>query len=301
MSRKTVLKALRYLAVSVLSIVVTAFAIVYGVSSYRLHRKHAVQARQISIPTDLATIERGRHLATTRGCVDCHGKDFGGHKVIDDPMAGEVHGPNLTRGSGGLPVNYGDADFLRAIRHGVAADGRPLVLMPSHEYATMSDEDVAATIAYLKTVPAVNRTRGPVSLGPVVRLLMVLGQFKIAVEEIEHTAVQPASVTPAISVEYGKYLAAGCTGCHGPNMSGGRIAGAPPDWPSAANLTPHQSARISQWTEAQFVHALRTQERPDGSKLSSVMPVAFGQMTDLELKALWAYVSSLPAVQTGMH
>lgn len=299
MSRKTVLKVLRNFVIGVLSIVVAVVAIVYGVSSYRLSRKHVVQVRQFPIPNTAAVIERGRHIATTRGCSDCHGKDYAGNKVIDDPMAGEFHGPNLTRGVGGLPASYGDEDFVRAIRHGVAPDGRALALMPSHEYTTLSDEDLGATIAYLKSVPAVDRPRGPVSPGPVIRLMMVLGEVKLAAEEIDHSALQAASVTPAITVDYGKYLASSCIGCHGSNMSGGKIAGAPPDWPSAANLTPHASSRIGQWNETQFIQALRTRQRPDGSMLSPIMPDGFAVMTDLELKALWAYISTLPQVATG--
>jgi mono/diheme cytochrome c family protein len=297
MSRKSILKALRYFFAGLLLVIVATVGIVYGASSYRLGRKHAVNVRQISIATDAATIERGRHMVTTRGCMDCHGPDLAGAKVIDDPMAGKIHGANLTRGAGGLPSDYNDVDFLRAIRHGVTREGRPLVLMPSQEYTTLSDEDVSAMIAYLKTVPAVDRPRGPVSPGPIVRMLMVLGQVKLATEEIDHDAIQAAAITPAISAEYGKYLSASCIGCHGPNLSGGKIPGAPPDWPSAANLTPHESTSIRNWTETQFVEVMRTQQRPDGSKLSPVMPAAFGLMTDVELKALWAYIHTIPSAE----
>lgn len=301
MSRKSIFKALRYFAVGLVSFLLVVAAVVYGVSSYRLHRKHTVHATAITIPTTDAAIERGRHIVTTRACSDCHGKDFAGQKVIDDPLAGVFHGANLTRGAGGLPGDFSDLDYVRAIRHGVARDGRPLVLMPSNEYAILSDEDLGAVIAYLKTVPAVDRPRGPVSPGPIVRLFLVLGQIKLGAEEINHNAAHVASITPAISVEYGKYLASSCIGCHGPNMSGGKIAGAPPDWPDAANLTPHTSARIGQWTEAQFLSVLRSRQRPDGTTLNPVMPTAFAQMTDVELKALWTYVSSLPAVATGVR
>ena len=161
MSSKTVLKTLRYLFAGVLLILVTAVGVVYGGSSYRLNRKHPVNVRQIPIPTDAASIERGHHIAKTRGCMDCHGPDLGGAEVIDDPMAGHIHGPNLTHGAGGVPADYSDIDYLRALRHGVARDGRPLVLMPSHEYTTMSDEDTSSLIAYLKTVSAVDRPRVP--------------------------------------------------------------------------------------------------------------------------------------------
>jgi cytochrome c553 len=301
MSRKTVFKALRYFVGGILVLILGVAAVVYGVSSYKLNRKQSVHARVIAIPDTAAAIERGRHLATTRGCTDCHGSDLAGNQVINDPMVGKLHGSNLTRGAGGLPTDFSDSDFVRAIRHGVARDGRPLVLMPSAEYATMTDEDVGTLIAYLKSVPAVDRPRGPVSPGPVLRLLMVLDKFKLAAAEIDHTATQMASITPAVSFEYGKYLASSCVGCHGENLSGGKIPGAPPDWPSASNLTPHGTAQIARWNETQFIEALRTRKRPDGSMINPVMPNAFSQMTDLELKALWAYISALPPVTMGMR
>ena len=147
--------------------------------------------------------------------------------------------------------------------------------MPSHEYTTMADEDLAAMIAYLKTVPAVDKARGAVAPGPLIRALMLAGQVELAADEIDHAAPRMASITPAISVEYGAYLAAGCTGCHGANLSGGKIPGTPPDWPAAANLTPHETAGSSKWTKTQFVEVLRTGQRPDGSKINPIMPANF--------------------------
>jgi cytochrome c553 len=98
-------------------------------------------------------------------------------------------------------------------------------------------------------------------------------------------------------VDYGHYLAASCTGCHGSNLSGGRIDIGPPDWPPARNLTP--AGDIARWTEADFFQALRSHTRPDGTKLSPVMPAAFGQMNDTELTALWSYLRTLPPVPPG--
>ena len=114
-------------------------------------------------------------------------------------------------------------------------------------------------------------------------------------------AVGPEFVTPAITVEYGHYLAAGCTGCHGANFSGGKIDIDPPDWPQAANLTPYEPDGFVRWTEADFIAALRTQKKPDGVALSPVMPKVFGAMNDTELKAIWMYLRTLPPVATGQR
>ena len=71
----------------------------------------------------------------------------------------------------------------------------------------------------------------------------------------------------------------------------------PPDWPPARNLT--SAGDLAQWSEADFIRVLQTGTRPDGTKLNPVMPLAFGKMTDLEHKALWAFLKSLPPVPTG--
>jgi len=296
--RKT-LKTLAYCVAGLVALLLVAVTFIYALSSRRLARRQQIQVASVAIPTSAAAIERGRHIVTTRACGDCHGADFGGHKVIDDPLAGELHGPNITRGVGGLPTDFSDSDYVRSIRHGLSRDGRSYILMPSIEYADISDEDLGAVIAYLKSLPAVNRARGPVSPGPLVRLLILTGEIKLAAEHIDHAASRAPAVAVTTSVEYGKYLASSCMGCHGPNLSGGKIPGTPPDWPAAANLTSHQSSRLTQWSEEQFIQTVRTRQRPDGSALSPIMPAAFAQLTDVELKALWIYIKSLPAAPTG--
>lgn len=301
MSGKKFVRILGSTAASLAALLIVTAGAVYAVSNHKLHRRLAIEVATVPVPADAVAIERGRHIAVTRGCTDCHGPDLGGHVVVENGAIGIIAAPNLTRGAGGLPASFTDLDFVRAIRHGLSPAGRPLVLMPSAEYTAMSDEDLGATIAYLKSVPPVDRPRGPVAPGPLARVLITLGKIKFAADEIDHAASRPASIVAAVNPEYGRYLAAGCTGCHGNKFSGGRIAGAPPDWPSAANLTPHPSSRLSQWTEEQFMQVLRTRQRPDGTKLHPVMPAAYAQMTDVELKALWSYIHQLPALESGMH
>jgi mono/diheme cytochrome c family protein len=280
-------------------LLVVLVGVVYGASSVKLHRNYQVAVRTVAIPAGEAAIVRGRHLAATRGCMECHGKDLGGNKVIDDPAVGRLYGPNLTRGRGGLPPEFADEDWLRAIRHGIAKDGHPLVLMPSLEFQHFSDDDIGNLIAYLKSVTPVDRARVPILVGPVARAMMVAGEIKLAAEHIDHVGLRPATVVPGVTVEYGHYLAVGCVGCHGENLSGGKIPGGAPDWPASRNLTPRGD--LATWNEADFFQTLRTGTRPNGTKLSPVMPIAFGQMDDAELKALWLYLKSLPPAETGKH
>lgn len=294
---KRFLKFLGYFLSAVVLLVVVAAASVYTLSARKLGRSYAVNVAPVAVPSDAASVQRGRHIAETRGCIDCHGKDFGGAKVIDDPAVGLMWGSNLTAGRGSRTAGFTDDDWVRAIRHGVAKEGRGLVLMPSLEYSHFSDADLGALIAYLKTVPKVDRDSVPVTVGPVARALMLAGEIKIAAEHIDHAGLRPPVVTPGITVDYGRYLAVGCTGCHGEQFAGGRIPGAPPDWPASRNLTP--SGDLARWSEADFLKVLETGVRPDGKQLNPVMPIAFGKMTDVEKKALWTYLRTLPPAATS--
>ena len=136
------LKVLLALAIVVVAIGAVVAGAVYFVTEDWLDETYQVAVPTIEIPADPDAIFEGRRLATTRGCVDCHGPDLGGNIVVDDPMVGLISGSNLT--SGGVAARYDDAAWQRAIRHGIGFDGRPLFLMPSHEYYPMSDADLGA-------------------------------------------------------------------------------------------------------------------------------------------------------------
>lgn len=277
-----------------LGVVLLAAAAVYGASSARLRRTMSFASAAVAVPTDAASVERGRHIvAAISKCGDCHGDDLGGKVFIDDPAFGHVVAPNLTRGRGGVGGTSSDADWERAIRHGVARNGRPLLIMPSRALTHLSDEDVGAIIAYVKTVPPVERELSATTVGPVARALIVTGRASLLdAERIDHAARAPASVKADTTAEYGMYLArvGGCTYCHGPSLSGGPPP--EPGAPMASNLTP---ASLGGWTEANFLSALRTGKRPDGSALRAPMPWrSSGKMTDAEIKALWMYLRSVP-------
>jgi mono/diheme cytochrome c family protein len=279
---------------------VLAVGTAYARSARRLHRTHSVALTiPRAIPTDREAVERGAHLATITNCVLCHGADLGGAVYSDDALLGTIAGPNLTRGRGGLGTTFTDADWVRAIRHGVRRDGTSLVVMPSEVYVRLSEPDLAAIIAYLERLPPVDRVVPPTRFGPLGRALLAAGKLNILVAEKTPTLPLAPGVPPGPTAVYGRYLAdvTGCHGCHGFGLSGGRVAG-PPGLPPAANLTPAGS--MSSWTEADFVRALRQGRRPDGSAINEFMPWrSFAHMTDGELRALWLYLRSAPPKPFG--
>ncbi len=275
---------------------------VYFISERRVARRYALADESIPIPTDSISIARGQHLAhAIAKCTDCHKPTLAGQIFVDDPALGRFVPMNLTRGKGGLGATLKDADWVRAIRHGVGHDGRPLRLMPSVEYNNLSVEDVGAIIAYAKSVPPVDNELPGNTLGPVGRVLLVTNKMPLfAAEHIDHSA-RAVALAPAIgpTVEYGGYLAhtAGCAGCHNPSFSGGPIDVGPPSWPPAANLTP---AGMKGYDEASFMTALRTGVRPGGTKIKDPMPIAWTKdMTDDEIRAVWAYLKTVPSREFG--
>ncbi|MCC6927599.1 MAG: c-type cytochrome [Gemmatimonadaceae bacterium] len=281
-------------AVVVLALLGTASA--YGVSNRRGHRTYDVPEHALTVVADSQAIERGRHLATIRGCNECHAADMGGKVMIDDKAMGRLVTANLTNArSAGI---LSDRDWERAVRHGIRADSTPLNFMPSHEFTAFSDEDLAAIVAWTRSLPSVTRLFPPTRIGPLGRALHAAGALVLyPAERIDHGAPHPVRVVPTPDVSYGKYMAAGCMGCHGENYAGGKIAGAPPDWPAAGNLTP---TGLASYSEATFRAALRTGKRPDGTTLRPPMDVRItGELTDVEVKALWAFFQSLPPRETG--
>lgn len=283
--------------VALLAVAMTA---VYAITDNKFDTTYSVDVKPVVIPSDSASIEKGRHIAVTRSCNECHGREFQGNTVIDGPFfVGYLYAPNLTSGKGGVGGKRKDIDWVKAIRHGVSVENKTLVVMPSDEYYYMSDEDLGCLIAYLKSLPPVDNEVPETTIGPLFRTLYLKGDIAMAAERIKHTAPRPTAPSAGVSPEYGKYLAYSCIGCHGEGYGGGVIPGAPPDWKPAANISP--GGAIAKWSEQDFIRTLRTGTTPDGRVLDSkIMPWPnIGQMTDTELKALLSYLRSLPAKPTG--
>jgi len=294
---KRLLKWLGTIVVGIVGIIVLASVVLFVLSERRVNETFDdLPEVSLVVPSDSATIARGMHIATIRGCVDCHSADLGGKLFLDEPPIGRIYSSNLTSGRGGVGATYQIADWDHAIRHGVDPTGRPLWVMPSVEYSILSDEDVAAVIAYLRSLPPVDREKGTARLGPLGRTLLVLGKIPLLnAEKIDHRGPRPAAPPEGPTAEYGAYLAASCVGCHGSTFRGGPIPGMPPSFPHAANITPDPTAGIGSWTEGDFFHALREGRRPDGTSIKVEMPWALtARMTDDEIRAIWAYLRTVP-------
>lgn len=295
------MRLLKTIGLVLLAVIVLCVAGVYGFSSYRMNQKIVVNDPAPPIPTDSATLARGEYMVRAIvKCAECHGQDLGGQLFFDGGPLGTFHTPNLTKGSGGVGSVLSDADFVTAIRHGVGPGGYKLKFMPSSDWVKLSDDDVAAVVAYVRSVPNVDRATQPSSVGPLGRALYIAGQLPLFESEmIDHANVTRTNPVAGVTAAYGEYLAniGGCTGCHGPTLSGGKIPGTPPDLKPAANLTPEG---IGHYKEADFFRALREGKRPNGTAIDPFMPVnATKLMTDDDIRAVYAYLKTVPAKPFG--
>lgn len=235
---------------------------------------------------DADAIARGRHLAlAVLACNECHGDDLAGEVILDAPLFARVVGPNLT--PAGPLAGYTAADWERAVRHGIDRGGRPLVLMPSDAWASLSSSDLAALIAYLDTLEPIARELPDTRMGPFGLLAIGAGRFPLTARDIDHAAVGVDAPEPAPTAAYGRYIAevSGCRSCHGADFDGRSFG---PGQPSAPPITPEA---LEGWSADELARAVREGIGRDGRQLDPLMPVAsFAGMTDLEMKALSAFL-----------
>lgn len=290
-------KLLKFLGCAVGLLLVIA-AVFYGYAHYKteqaLAKRYEVKDTPLVLANDAATLAYGARLYIAKGCADCHGDKAQGKLVFDGGPVIKLVTPNIT--TGGIGKDLTADDIARAVRHGVGENGRPLVFMPSADYKDLSDDDTAAIVAFIKSLPASNNQPDATEIRPLGRILYTLHQFPLLqAETIDHSPRARLAPPAAVTAEYGKYLSATCTGCHGENFAGQHVPGTPPEFKPAANLT---QAALKNWSQKDFQTALRTGKRPDGSAIDPFMPwPALSKMTDDEIAAVWLYISGLPAVE----
>jgi mono/diheme cytochrome c family protein len=171
--------------------------------------------------------------------------------------------------------------------------------MPTTEFVNLSDHELSDIVAYIRSRPPVDRVIAPIRIGPLFSFVVAFGSDALPAFRTDHQRPHPAEPpVEAASVELGAHIVQVCRGCHGENLSGGKVAG-DPNMPIVANITPHETG-LRGWTEADFFRALREGKRKDGTDIKPQMPwKAYGQMNDVELKAVWAYLQTVPAVEKG--
>ncbi len=293
-------KVLRYLGIGLvvlLTLLVIAGGAVYALSTQKINEKFDVDVEAtITIPTDEDSIARGKYLVEAVAlCQDCHGDNLGGKAFIDDPIMAVLDTPNLTSGEGGIGAEFTTEDWVRVLRYGVDREGHSLLIMPSYHYQLLSDEDLGAIIAYIKSLPPVDFEPREPSIG-LFRLFMLLDEeladLILTANKMDYDYAAPETVEREVTAEYGEYLAhIACTGCHGDDLAG--MEPKVPGEIASADLT--RDGDLKDYTLADFVLTLRTGMKLNGEKIDDeTMPwPRLSRLTDEDIEALWLYLQTL--------
>jgi mono/diheme cytochrome c family protein len=271
------------------------------------------EADPTGVPASLAqadVIERGRYLAAAADCAACHtmrgGADYAGGLPFRLPF-GTLYAPNITADKETGIGNWSDADFLRAMHQGIAADGTRLYpAFPYAAYTYMTDADVLAIKAYLFSLPPVHAEDKPNTFAFPFnqRWTMAFWSFFFNPDARyrPNTARSP-------QWNRGAYLAEAmghCGDCHTPRnpaqaldnrqkFKGAIAAG----W-KAYNITPDKETGVGAWSDetlATFIHTghvagYGTASGPMGEAIDN----SLSHLVPEDISALVAYLRTVPAI-----
>lgn len=258
-------------------------AVLFGY--WKLNRSYDNPVPQVTVALTPERLARGARFEPY--CGGCHapepgmpmtGQDFLGE---DAPPIGTFHAPNLT------PVqldDWSDGEIIRAIREGIHRNGRSLLIMPSRILRNLSDDDVQAIVAYLRSLPP----EGSETPG---NRLNVLGAAMASIApifEAQPPVTEPIKAPPpGPTAEYGAYLSSfTCAFCHGEGLQGDPQFAAP-----GLTFVPQV------YSEQDFIDFMRTGVRPNGSSVDGEkMPwqdMSRFLTEDDELRAIYAHMERL--------
>lgn len=257
------------------------FAWVWIASEAHLHSFARPPAFTAPIPTDAAALERGEHLAWTRGCRGCHGRELQGELNWGYAVA-----PNLAI----YARTHDAAVFEAALRHGIAADGSAVYSMPSYNFARLRDADVADIYAYLRSVENVEIPLPAPSLPWTIRWNLATGSDKAIAAFISLVPPLERSDDPDPRMARGEYIAmTACNECHGFSLRA--------DSPFPGGTAPDLIV-VAGYDEPTFTHLMRTGKAIGERELPMMSGVARGRFvhfTDEEVHDLYTFLSDMAA------
>jgi mono/diheme cytochrome c family protein len=276
-------RILRNMLFGLLAVATLAWGAVYAMSERILRRHYEVAPTAVAVPDDPAAIERGRHLALTRGCTGCHGEQLQGGVFFEEAHVARLVAPSVAKLVRERPVE----SLERSIRHGVRPEGATVRGMPSEMYSELMDADLGALLAYARSLPVVERALPETEVRVLGRIGLATGKYVLAAQWLETSPARRYTVDPGDPVSLGRYLArTSCTECHGRDLRGD--AGGPEPSPNLA--------LVASYTPEQFARLMREGVPAGGQKLGLMGAVAKGRcayFTDEEIAALYQYLRLL--------
>ena len=296
--KKIAFKIAKWVGIVLGSVIVIAIGIsafVYIQFERDLNRTYTVAESNLQIPApDSLILARGKRVVELHHCNGCHTESLKGHTFEMPDYFGALSPANLTSGKGGIGNAYTDADWIRSIRHGVRADGKSLLVMPTEEFSKIGREDLQALIAYLKSVPPEDNELPPNELKLLGRLMITLTtDFNIfSASKIDHNIALSEVPEKAITLEFGTYMVQTCKGCHGEDLHGQPLGGT--NGVSSTNIM-----ALDEWSAEDFGRAVREGLRPNGDSLLVNMP-RWSMLDELEINAIWFYIQEQKKLNEGV-
>ncbi len=264
------------------------YAYVYIVSESYLNDVDVDAGFVVSDVQDAATVEKGRHVARTRGCFGCHGQQLEGRAFSDEWIwVDTAVAPNLAE----YARQHNAATIEAAVRQGVGHDGKALWSMPSYNFVLLNDEDMSALVTFLRSTPV---TESPLplprpSLGWDARMRIARGESQHMAEWADRMPPLLLSDGDDPALVHGEYLAKTmCNECHGFDLRG----------QADIDITTPDLAILAAYSDADFRRLMQFGEGLGGRKNLGLMTVVakdrFAYFTDEELNNLLAYLRTLP-------
>ena len=259
-------------------------------------------------PAPPEVVAHGKSRVEASDCATCHTADpqrpFAGGKRIDTPF-GAIYSPNLTPDRETGIGDWSDADFVRALRFGVAPDSsRYYPAFPYPYFTKFTRGDILAIRAYLSTLTPFRNEEPP----PALRFPL---NFRVVMRVWNYFFFKPGILEPDqqkdIDWNRGRYLVEGaghCGACHTPkNMfgadrrsrafAGGRVG----DW-FAPRLDGAARSGLKSWSVDDIVEYLQSgrnaRSHADGL-MAEVVVNSTSKISDGDARAIAVYLKSLPA------
>ncbi|AEE51915.1 c-type cytochrome [Haliscomenobacter hydrossis] len=316
---KKTLKILAYTVgtLALLLVLMLGYFHIKGIPKYKYHPPAEIV--NLKVPRDSAHVARGKVIGTMH-CVECHAGAEGkltGKPMVDLPsMFGELHTLNITQDPKYGIGNWTDGELYYFIRTGIHKEGHWSPFMP--QYSLLADEDVYSLIAWL-------RSDDP-RLAPDIHELPP-NRYNLLVKTLGNTLfgppplpAKPITIPDTTKhVAYGKYVAdalSNCYICHSadilkvnslvPEKSFGYYGGGMPlrneagETVPSANITMDKATGIGNWTEQEFIEAVRFGKNPRGGTLSRPM-APHSTLTDAEVKAIFTYLKTVPVIKNSVQ
>lgn len=274
------------LALVIVLIFASFYGYVYARSEHYLNDVVVESIAALPERQDAAFLERGKHIARTRGCFGCHGQQLQGQVFADEWIwVGTAVAPNLAK----YAREHTDATIEAAVRQGIGHDGKALWSMPSYNFVLLNDEDVAALIAFLRSSPVVEKDLPKPDLGFQARLRIVRGEAQHMAEWADRMPNLLLNENDDPQLVRGEYIAkTTCNECHGFDLRGD----------TAMDMIMPDLAILAAYSDSDFQRLMQTGEAIGGrTELRLMTMVAkdrFAYFTQDELKDLLAYLRTLP-------